>query len=193
MNFAPRYLFDVPSQKMSQDTLEDPMAQEYANISFSLKLLIVAPDYLNLVFLSIGQYGMYQGIEILHPLYSVLFMNLITSWLSSLINVAVFPFTQTLDQVKLTNAGSALVLFFHSVCWLMTCIVRHLYIVNDVWLHSKVQSAKVQSKIAIISVIVLTTALAFPCFAYLRHLGKYYSCLEQELKILDRLLIRNYK
>ena len=88
---------------------------------------LLQPDYLNLIFLSAGMYGMYQGVEIQHPLYSALFMILGVSWVLSLINIVAFRFLPSLALAKLTNIGSTCVLFFHSVCWLMTSLIRHLH------------------------------------------------------------------
>ena len=51
-------------------------------------------------------YGMYQGVEIQHPLYSALFMILVASWVLSLINIVGFPFQPSLAHAKLTNIGS---------------------------------------------------------------------------------------
>ena len=51
-------------------------------------------------------YGMYQGVEIQHPLYSALFMILGASWVLSLINIVGFPFQPSLAHAKLTNIGS---------------------------------------------------------------------------------------
>ena len=157
---------------MSLNSTDDLTAQDYESISFALKLLVLTPDYLNVILLSAGMYGMYHGVEIQHPLYLVLFLNLVASWVSSLMNIVGFPFLPSLAHVKLTNVGSTAILFFHCVCWLLTSVIRHLYIVNDAWLHSKVPSTKIQSYLAILSAVVLTAALASPCFAYLVFLGK---------------------
>jgi hypothetical protein len=48
--------------------------------------VVVLPDCANVTVLLIGLYGMYQGIEVQHPLYAVLFLNLAVSWISSLVN-----------------------------------------------------------------------------------------------------------
>ncbi len=40
-----------------------------------LQVACVIPEYVNLAFLTIGLYGMYQGIEIVHPLYAILYLQ----------------------------------------------------------------------------------------------------------------------
>ena len=40
-------------------------------------LILILPETLNLIFLISGVTGMYNGVEIQHPLYTVLFTNLV--------------------------------------------------------------------------------------------------------------------
>ena len=49
----------------------------FDNLIWILPHLLIVPEYFNLIVLIVGVYGMYQGIEITHPLYAILFVNLI--------------------------------------------------------------------------------------------------------------------
>jgi len=62
---------------MEANMTTEEVQEDYEHINPTLKLLLVLPDHANLILLLFAVYGMYQGIEIRHPLYSVLFMNLI--------------------------------------------------------------------------------------------------------------------
>ena len=46
----------------------------------------------NVLLLSVGLLGMYHGIEIHHPLYMVLFVNLIVPLITTVSNLLLFPF-----------------------------------------------------------------------------------------------------
>ena len=46
----------------------------------------------NVLLLSVGVLAMYHGIEIQHPLYLVLFVNLIVPLISTVSNLLLFPF-----------------------------------------------------------------------------------------------------
>ena len=120
-------------KKMENSSITELGASDYDNLTFTSKLIVVVPDYINLITLFFGMYGMHQGIEIQHPLYSLLFINLFVSWFSSVINCIAFVKCPNLIYLKVTNIGCTLVLYFHSICWFLTTVIRHIYIVHDVW------------------------------------------------------------
>ncbi len=118
------------------------------------EIVLVSPEFVNLIILMIGIYGMYQGIEIQHPLYAVLFLNISFSWFSTFINLSAFTVISTRTYLTLSNATSAIVIYFHIICWFMTTLIRYMYIVQDVWLHKSIPDIKTQSLIAIVLVFV---------------------------------------
>ena len=168
---------------MESNVSVDSVALDYESIDTSLKLLLVSIDYVNLVLLLCGTTGMYQGIEIQHPLYAVLFMNLIVSWISSLLNTITFPFLMTLVHAKITNIGCLFVIFFHGICWLLTAIIRNLYIVHETWLYGKFPNIKVQFCLSVASAVLFTVTLCVPCFGYLLYAGKFP--FQKEIKRID--------
>ena len=101
-----------------------------AILSLTITSILVAPEFVNLIFLIIGIYGMQKGIEISHPLYAILFLNLITSLAVTLINISAFPFTQSEQYVIVSNSMNGSSLVFHCNCWCVTSIMRYLYIVH---------------------------------------------------------------
>ena len=155
----------MPEQNLSS------IDMSWTQLPLSLEILLISPELVNFVLLMFGIYGMYQGIEVQHPLYTVLFLNLTFAWLSSFINVAAFSFVIDGAYLRLANTTSTLALYFHTICWFMTTVIRYLYIVHDAWLHKKVPNVKVQCIIALGSVFALTMALASPTFGYALSLG----------------------
>ncbi len=76
-------------------------------------------------FLFIGIYGMYQGIQISHPIYAVLFLNLLVQFVSSGISLAAFPVLESGKFVRLSNGNNSLSLLFHCTAWCVTSILRY--------------------------------------------------------------------
>ena len=65
-----------------------------------LRLLVPSIDIVNLLLLILGIYGMYNGIEICHPLYMVLFINLVQATISTAANLFFFPFIAFDQYIK---------------------------------------------------------------------------------------------
>ena len=61
-------------------------------IALPWRILVPCIDIIHILFLSLGINGMYCGIEILHPLYMVLFINLILTAISTAATIISFPF-----------------------------------------------------------------------------------------------------
>ena len=91
-------------------------------------------DITNIIVLTSGICLMYFGIEICHPMYAILFTNLVVTVISSLINVLVFPFIKTVNFNNLINGNGAACLLFHCSCWCVVSILRYLYIIHRPWL-----------------------------------------------------------
>ncbi len=85
-----------------------------ANISFAHQNetveVVFIPIFLelfNIIMLIAGICLLYLGIEISHPVYGLLFSNLIVTTISSLINVFVFPFVKTIQYNTLVNGNNS--------------------------------------------------------------------------------------
>ena len=99
--------------------------------------MVVLPIFLelfNIMVLTTGACLMYLGIEISHPIYGLLFSNLIVTIASSLINVLVFPFVKTINYNSLVNGNSSCCLIFHCSCWCVLSALRYLYIIHKPWI-----------------------------------------------------------
>ncbi len=136
-----------------------------------LHTFCIAPEVINLVFLLLGIYGMYRGIEIQHPLYAILFCNLIVPLISTIINTTVFGFVSLEKYARLSNATNAFSVYFHGACWLLSSMIRYLYIMHNDWLFSKFPDVKKQCRIALGLEIGITVLLMLPAFGTLVFLG----------------------
>jgi hypothetical protein len=72
----------------------------YGHKKFYNKWALVVPEYVNVILLSLAIYGMYQGIKIKHPLYTILFTALIVALLSSVTDILAFFFVSTKQYIK---------------------------------------------------------------------------------------------
>jgi hypothetical protein len=142
------------------------------NPIYIVQLFCVMPEYFNLFFLTCGLYGMYQGIEISHPLYAVLFLNLIVATISTILDIVVFFFISTYKYVLYSNFVNALSLFFHCTCWCLTSVLRFVYIICGDWFNNFISSQKLQCTSAIIMTFILSALLTIPTLSVAISYGK---------------------
>ena len=62
------------------------------NLTTLMKVTVAFPDLIGIPFLAIAIHGMYLGIEIQHPIYSILIVNLIVPFSVTLAGVAAIFF-----------------------------------------------------------------------------------------------------
>jgi len=103
---------------------------------------------------------MYNGIEISHPVYATLFCNMIVTFLSSIIDVFVFPFVTNLKYSTLVSGNSVFCLLFHFSNWFVLSVLRYFYIVYPDQLHNKFPEQNMLSYLAIVLVFLV---FAPPC------------------------------
>ena len=140
---------------------------------FNLPAVQLLPEIFNSILTIAGIIQMYHGIEISHPVYLVLFCNLVASLISSLIDLVAFPITEvtTFEMVLLANGVFYLV--FHSTCWEVVSILRYVYIVHPSWIGVKVPAEKnlcrmslafvfVQYTFGVVSMLVVLTICGWP-------------------------------
>jgi hypothetical protein len=141
------------------------------NPIYVLQLLCVTPEYFNLVFLICGIYGMYQGIEIAHPIYSVLFLNLIVPLFTTILDLIAFFFISTYKYILFASTMCALSLYFHCTSWCVTSTLRFVYIIYGDWFNNLIPIQKLQSASAVVMTCVLTALLAVPTFSVMISYG----------------------
>jgi len=144
------------------------------NPIYALQILCVMPEYFNLFFLSCGLYGMYQGIDILHPLYAVLFLNLVASLLTTMLDITAFFFVLTVHYILFSNVINSLSLLFHCTSWCVTSVLRFVYIIYGDWFNNLIPSQKHQWTSAVIMTCALTAILSVPSFSVAIFYGKSF-------------------
>jgi hypothetical protein len=106
----------------------------HQNETVEMVFIPICLELFNIMMLFAGMCLMYLGIEISHPVYGLLFSNLIVTTISSLINVLVFPFIKTIQYNALVNGNNSACLNLHCSCWCILSVLRYLYIIHKQWL-----------------------------------------------------------
>jgi len=127
-----------------------------------LNTLLVCPDFVTVFVLSFSLFGMYNGIDITHPVYVVLFLNVCVALISSTINICVAVFLPSEIFMRASNGNCWITLVFYCSCWCVNSATRFVYVMFNKELHSKVSSAKVQ-----LFIVVGITLICFLGFTYL--------------------------
>ncbi len=125
------------------------------------KFFPICVEINNSFFLLIGIYQMYCGIEISHPVYGLLFGNLIIALVSSLLNIFVFPYLTDFKYSTLVNGNNVTYFVFYLSCWLILSALRYAYIIKTHWLHARFPEPRTILLLAFIGVL---SVFAF-CYA----------------------------
>ena len=136
--------------------------------------LIVFPDCTSLVCLLAGICGMFQGIEVCHPIYAVLFTNLVSALLSTILNLVLFTNLEIETYVRFANASNGWYLVFHCNAWCITSILRYLYILHSDWVDTNFPSQKKLAKLTVAITFLSYVVLISPMIAISINLGKLY-------------------
>jgi hypothetical protein len=95
---------------------------------------------------------MYNGVEIEHPVFRVLFCNLIVSFISSAVNIIAYPIEKNIKYSTIINSNNYFCLLFHCCCWLVVSLLRFIYIIHKHWLLTKFPDQKTLNRLAVASV-----------------------------------------
>ena len=141
----------------------------------TLAKVAVIPEYINLFLLIMAICGMYRGIEVGHPIYAVLFLNLIIPFCATLAQICLFFFIENQQYLMIGTFLGAFCLLFHCNTWCITSVVRYIYIAHENWVHSKIPSMKIQSILACITTIALVLFMLLIITVYAVSLSKLIS------------------
>jgi hypothetical protein len=119
------------------------------------KVVPISVEVINVTVLLIGVYQMYFGIEIGHPIYGLLFLNLVLALVSSLINIFIFPFLTDFKYSTIVSGNNITYLVFYLSCWCVLSVLRYGYIIHNHWIHEKFQESRTLLKCACISVCII--------------------------------------
>ena len=143
----------------------------FQNGNIEIVFLPVLLELFNLVIMTAGTCLMYLGIEISHPVYGVLFSNLILTIISSLINVLVFPFVKTINYNTLVNGNNSVCLFFQCSCWCVLSALRYLYIIHKTWIHKTFPKTFPLFLLSLFGVVILFSFGSFTMISVAIQLG----------------------
>ena len=139
-----------------------------------LTLSIIVPDLANLLFLTSALFGMYNGIEISHPVYAVLFSNLSLATLSAVINISSINWVDISVFLIIANASNTWYMIFHCVTWSVTSILRYFYILHGQWIDKTFPDQKTLTTVSILAVFAIFSLLLTPLISIITHLGKHF-------------------
>jgi hypothetical protein len=162
-------LFSICEKVMDLNATRNITFQHFGLIE---QLIIIAPDYINLVLLITFIYGMYYGIEIQHPLFAVLFLDLVVVLLFDLVNILLFFIKPIGLFMQLSLASTGIALNFHFTSWCLTSILRYIYIVHGDWFDTVIPNPRCQCLAAFTLSILFSISLTLPLFGYITYLGK---------------------
>ena len=138
------------------------------------EVALIGPECLNFVFLALGLYEMYNGIEIKHPLYATVYLNLIVALLFTLIDLTALIFLSVDKFVTLSKTTGGFSLFFHCSTWCISSGIRYIYIFHDDWIHRVIPVQQNQSYFAFGFSFILFLSLLLPPYGYSMYLGNCY-------------------
>ena len=136
---------------------------------------MVIPEFASLICLLSGIYGMFQGIEVCHPIYAVLFTNLVSALLSTILNLVLFTNLEIETYVRFANASNGWYLVFHCNAWCITSILRYLYIFHNDWIDKKFPCQKKLAQLAAFFAFLSYFILISPLVSISITLGKLQS------------------
>jgi len=148
-------------------------SKAFSNTTLVIGDWLGSPEYFNLLFLLMTVYGMYQGIEINHPLYAVLFADLIVATIFMVVNILGFPFIASWKYIVLSTTCNNMVLFFHCNCWCVTSIIRYIYIIHEDWMQKVLPNFKGQCGAALLLTLTMSSCCTVPMISYGIHLGEF--------------------
>ncbi len=124
------------------------MAQTNNTLFVEECILFISPEPINILVLTAALTQMYNGIEIGHPIFKILFCNLAVTLISSLLNVVIYAIVKNIRCSTLVNTNNAACLMFHCSAW---CTVYYLCFITftSIIVTGCIKSFQIQTKLEI--------------------------------------------
>ena len=74
----------------------------------------------------------FKGIEIGHPIYSLLFSNIIVSFSGTVLNLIVLVLSPFHTWIRVALFSNVISMHFHMISWTLISVLRYLYIEHKV-------------------------------------------------------------
>ena len=131
-----------------------------------VQIAFCCQELLFFVIILMAVYGLYQGTEIQHPLYAVLFINLAVLLVLTAVDLALAPFLTLEALLRWVNLNNGISLFFHVTCWSLTSLIRYVYIEHEEWIHDVIPEVKQQCFLSVVAAAVAFPVLSAPSLLY---------------------------
>jgi len=159
-----------------------------------LALVAIIPEYFNIFILLAVIYGMFCGIEVGHPIYAVLFINLIVPLCATLAEILFFYIIEDSQFfLLLQNFFGSTCLIFHLYAWCVTSVMRYIYIVHENWIHSKIPNIKIQGMLTCTFTVAAVMVILMILISYAASLGELKSSVLYFLKLKYLIIIVSKK
>jgi len=149
-----------------QNIIQLETLERMENFGSLLSISTFLPELISLPVLAVTILVMYQGVEIDHPIYKVLFNNLIfLLFFTVLIICSAFP-TNMKIFINVSGFGNLISLLHHHSSWMVLSGLRYAYIVKPDWLHSTWPDVK-QLRIVSVSLVYITLIIPLSLELYI--------------------------
>ena len=95
---------------------------------------------------------MHQGIEIGHPVYAILFNNLLVTLIACLVEIVLLLMPTATRPESMIKACSIFSGLFHIYSWLLVSMLRYIYIIHIDWIDDKFSEPKRLTKLCVLAV-----------------------------------------
>ena len=150
----------------------------YSDLSNSSNFLIgvplIIPECINFCLLLISIVVVYRGIEISHPIYAVMFCNLVVAFFSTILNLIAYVSFKVELFVRLNNANNALCLLFHCNAWVVKSLLRYIYVVHGSWIDDNFSNQTKLTRVAVPLTFLFFAIMTLPWLTSIYILGKYF-------------------
>ena len=144
-----------------------------------VNVVLLLPEYANLLLFIAGIFGMFNGVEISHPIFSVLFTNLVMGLISTFLNIFGFIFLSFERYLSYSSGCNGIFVSFHCSVWCVTSILRFIYVLHIGWIDKRFPNQNKLTAISVASVYLLFAILVLPVAGTAISLGKNkFKCIQ---------------
>jgi len=136
-----------------------------------MAVFIIILDIVNIILGLLTIHQMYLGIEISHPVYCILFCNLVSASLASFSEIMILLLMSEIKIAVIVKGCTVFSLLFHHSCWCIVSILCYLYINESDWLHGRFQEPRKLALVSATAVYILYTSGASTNFIALIYYG----------------------
>ena len=146
----------------------------YSDSNFLFGVPLIIPECINFCLLLISIVVVYRGIEISHPIYAVMFCNLVVAFFSTILNLIAYVSCEVELFYRLNNANNAVCMLFNCNAWLVKSLLKYIFIVHGSWIDEKFSNQINLTRLAITLTFLFCAILTLPWMTLLYIFGEYF-------------------